>query len=273
MARRTKKPAVSHQVYRVWLERFEEGESPPQIARSAEYDVRTVRKYIALLQQERELNQARAQVLRNALEQHYADLVAFAARLEGTVKGVSEGGYLERDSRLWNALKAHMPRSPLWKALDRWEHLKKRERQLFEAGQSRMEQKVRGLADLELAPVATGKEGIYRPGTAALVGRRLREAAEGRGSSPYVITTRPTGAGLVTILCDEPICAMVSPERVKEITAFFENLGTEIPTWPEVEELRRVLGELERITTVAEEELATIALRRVVPGRCRYCPF
>ena len=88
MKKRTRKPPVRPEVARKWLKRYEEdGESPPQIAQSDGFDVRTVRKQLELMRHEREVREARQVVLRKALESHYADLCSFAENLRAALSG------------------------------------------------------------------------------------------------------------------------------------------------------------------------------------------
>jgi len=83
MPKRIKKPLLPPVMRRDWLRRFEEDGLPAsEIARSDHYDVRTVRKQIELMLQEREGRETRLLVLRQALERHYADLVSFAEKLD-----------------------------------------------------------------------------------------------------------------------------------------------------------------------------------------------
>jgi predicted Zn-ribbon and HTH transcriptional regulator len=42
--------------------------------------------------------------------------------------------------------------------------------------------------------------------------------------------------------------------------------------WEQYQDLKRLYEELKRIKEDLREELAVIMLRRVVPGRCKYCP-
>ena len=67
--------------------RYEQGETPPQIAERDEFDVRTVRKHIELARQERDVQQARSGVLRDALENHYRDLLETARNVEKQMSG------------------------------------------------------------------------------------------------------------------------------------------------------------------------------------------
>ena len=57
----------------------------PKIASNDGYDVRTIRRHIELTKQQREVKDARATVLRNALERHYEDLCSSAERLDPTI--------------------------------------------------------------------------------------------------------------------------------------------------------------------------------------------
>ena len=86
MRRRGKRPAAPPNTYREWLQRSERGETPPEIAKADGYDVRTVRRNLELARQEREQREARSVVYSRALEDHYADLVVFAARLDSRLK-------------------------------------------------------------------------------------------------------------------------------------------------------------------------------------------
>ncbi len=43
--------------------------------------------------------------------------------------------------------------------------------------------------------------------------------------------------------------------------------------WPKIPVLAKTVAEISRLGTKLREELAVIRLRRIVPGRCRYCPL
>ena len=122
MTRRIKKPAVKPELRREWLQRHdEEGQSPPEIANADGYDVRTVRKQLEIERQERERREARSIVLRQALEKHYADLCCFVQKLDSHIVGEKGSPSTMRSDPMWSALEEHLPRSTIWKKLDRWE--------------------------------------------------------------------------------------------------------------------------------------------------------
>jgi len=124
MTHRIKKPAVKPELRRQWLYRNESlGESPPQIATADGYDVRTVRSQLEIEVREREQKEARAVVLRKALENHYADLCTFAQKLDSHVIGKSGSLQMLREDPMWGALREHQSRAKIWKNLERWESL------------------------------------------------------------------------------------------------------------------------------------------------------
>ena len=119
MAGREKKPGITPQQRADWLNRFENGESPPKIAEADDVDVRTVRSHLEKAQMERDRERARSEVLRAALEGHYRDLMDAAEKMK---RQVLNGSAIEHDedAPLVSALKHHMPRSPLWANQIRW---------------------------------------------------------------------------------------------------------------------------------------------------------
>ena len=46
----------------------------------------------------------------------------------------------------------------------------------------------------------------------------------------------------------------------------------ELVDWEQFEEAKSLHDELARLRTALSEELAVIIHRRIVPGRCKYCP-
>ena len=86
MAKRVKKPPVKPEKRLEWLQRFEkDGETLTHIAETDKFDIRTVRKHVELARMERDVHQARTEVLRNALESHYSDLLGTVRNIEKLV--------------------------------------------------------------------------------------------------------------------------------------------------------------------------------------------
>jgi len=274
MRKRIKKPAVKPEKRREWLKRSEEdGESPPQIARADGFDVRTVRKQIETARQERETREARSSVLRHALEQHYADLVALAQKVERALITPTSIPLAERGDRMWTALREHLPRSPMWKSLDRWEHLHTEIWRLEKEAERRLQSQVEASRSFRFRH---GDEpGLHLDGLSRAVVQRLTSIAEAPDQSLplHSFTSEPTPDGQIRIVYGSFLSATVPPDKEDETKEFIAALISGVSQWPECENMRRVMSELARITSAISEELATIILRRVVTGRCKYCPI
>ena len=274
MTKRTKKAPVKPEMRRQWLRRHEEdGESPPQIAETDGYDVRTVRKQIEIGRQERERREARSIVLRRALEQHYADLCAFAQKLDYQVSQETGTLIMLRDERMWSALREHLPRSPIWKSLGRWEQLREEEDQIV----SEMEQPFAGMVRTRSASKygsAPWQESFVKGTTAALTFHcRLVAKGEQGLLSGVEFNLTPTGGDSIATRLGAFHIGVVPKQHVSGVQELVTELLSEVVNSSEYDRLQRVALELKRVRRVLSDELAVIILRRVVPGRCKYCPL
>jgi uncharacterized protein (UPF0335 family) len=268
MVKRVKKPAVRPEIRKQWLKRFEEdGESPPQIAKADGYDVRTVRKQIALARQEREVREARFAVLRNALELHYRDLVSFAQKLDSQVVHASLPMDAKGD-RLWLALREHLPRSPLWKLIDRMERLNDELRSI----EKQVEERLRSEVEKRTSPGFSSKQGGPGFNLDSLRGIIIHHSGI---ETPYQgkFGTTLVKEGMTEIHYGAWTLALVPEDQAEETQEFLAGLIDETSEWSEYEDAGRVQAERRRVTEAIREELATITLRRIVPGRCKYCPI
>lgn len=268
MPKRIKKALVTPAMRRDWLKRLEEDGLPAsEIARSDHYDVRTVRKQIELMQQEREGRETRLLVLRQALERHYTDLVSFAEKLDLEMTQSHLSAEVKNE-RMWSAMREHLPRSPLWKAFDRLEHLNEEVVEIKKSAEQRMRDSVEKGSSLKL---------VSKPVEPGLYDGALTAAVE------YHLQTLPPNTllefknsfikeRLTEVYYDKWACAAVSPGQVPEVKEFLTSLMTGVNQWPEYENMQRTLSETTRIISTVREELATIIWRRVIPGHCKYCP-
>jgi len=65
----------------------------------------------------------------------------------------------------------------------------------------------------------------------------------------------------------------VPNEWVAEVKNVVLDLMNKVTTWEEHGEMSHLLARSERVKRELHDELLVIILRRVVPGRCRYCPL
>ncbi len=274
MPRRVKKPAVRPELRRQWLRRSEEeGESAPHIAEADGFDVRTVRKQIEMERQERERREARSMVLRRALEQHYADLCAFAQKLDSQVTGSSGTLSMMRNEPMWSALREHMPRGTMWKNLDRWDSVQNEISQL----QNKVEKQVEELVKAKSAwgfrqtPDEVGVAHTFISAVAShfrLVAQGLAGLAHRTGF--HIDAADDKG---VWLQLGRYTIGKVPRDQEEELKTWVIQLLNEVTTWQEQDNLSRLFTELKRIEKALHEELLVIILRRVIPGRCRYCPL
>lgn len=275
MARRGRKPLVKPEVRREWLRRYEEdGESPPQIATRDQFDVRTVRKQISLAREEREAREARAAVLRNAVESHYQDLYGLAKKLDLQVEdGKSILLPSQQDERMLAALRQHLPRSPLWKKLDEWNHILEK----LNALEGDVRQHLMEMLEDEprLTPISAANEGGVIPGMIeALTFQMMNWAREQKGLDiEENFEVKPVEEGFVIIRYGFAPMGRVQESHVAKIRETLVDFQSKIPTWKEYEDMKRLFTEVERLKLSLRDELAIIILRRIVPGKCKYCPL
>jgi len=278
MAKRTRKPPIKPEVRRDWLRRNEEnGESPPQIAAKDKYDVRTVRKQIDLTKQEREAREARSVVLRNALERHYDDLRKFAEKLNSEISGASNVPSSPDDDFMEAALRQHLPRSPIWGYMSKWQNLQQRADEEQQKLEEVIEESVK--ADHRLTPlINAGLDGIV-PGTVVVLVAEAKQWSHGNTgySLKDSLVMEPAGEGLVNPrfgFSHMGIMEVEHSERyVKIVHDVIGDLGSRIRDWEDYRNLEKTIAEIGRLGGKLREELAVIRLRRIVPGRCKYCPL
>lgn len=274
MAKRIKKPAVNPEMRRDWLKRLEEnGDSPPQIAKADAYDVRTVRKVIEFERQERERREARSLVLRQALEGHYEDLCGFAKKIASALSDDGANLSTLRNDRLWSALREHLPRSTMWKNLDRWQRLQGEVTQSEGRLEERFMQLVKDRSSVKF-PVAPHEVGITADIIWAL-SSHSRAIVEGRPGIDINtdFNTRTGDDGTTGVSLGEVLIGRIPDKQVVKVKEILGHLLDEVTTLPEHDDTRRHLDELRRVRLALDDELAIVVLRRIVPGRCKYCPI
>ena len=265
-----KRPLVKPSMRREWLRRLEEdGEPLSKIAESVGFDVRTVKKQTEMAIDEREGREARLIVLRQALEKHYADLLSFVERLDSGVIHSSLPMGIKND-RMWAALHEHLPRSPLWKLIDKMEHLNDQVRDIEKRAEQRSWDKMKEESSFKLvSQLGVSESGLYDKALIAAMNYHLHE------NFPCTLLdtkTSPIGEVMTTIYYEGWACAVVPPDQIEKAKEFITNLMAQVCQWPEYEELRKTVSERAKVTATISEELATIILKRVIPGHCKYCP-
>lgn len=269
MEKKVKKPVVEPDKRQNWLKRYEEGESPPQIAEADHFDVRTVRAHIQKAKQEREIKDARALVLRNALEQHYRDLCEYAEKLDLLAHGESAAMSL-REECLHSALRQHLPRSPIWNYLKQRAAINEQISMLRKQADTKLEEIAASDSQLNSQPhiretalpamvdVLKSQFDKWVRGVPGLTKDRLFEQNSGE---------------LINLHYGPFHLGNYKKEDIPLVRKIVADLEPRIRELEEYGKLESLYSELNRIESNLKEALAVITLRRVVPGRCRYCPL
>jgi hypothetical protein len=274
MAKRIKKPPVEPSKGREWLRRYEEeGQSPPQIAKADGYDARTVRRQIEIEREKRERKEARLMVLRQAMEQHYNDLCSFASRLLSEVSNDDGSLWSMKDGYMWSALKEHLPRSPIWKNLEKWEGAQDKIKQLRESVTKSLEDLIQPESLMKSVPVAIqGGKSIQELLSAAIINSSFLARQE-TGVSEVDFTYSSKDGESTDIELKSHFIARVPNDRVTEFLAEVVNILNRVTAMPEYLQMKDLLKEREKAYKIIQDELTIIIFRRVVPGKCKFCPI
>jgi len=278
MAGRIKKPLVTPEQSLEWLTRNDLGESAPKIADKDSYDVRTVRTHILRAKQERERNEARATVLRGALENHYHDLCNFALKLDPTNSSTTMIPPLPADDDIMQiALRQHLPRSPIWNLLVKKGRLEQELTLLLQQTKEVLEQTI--TADSELKQLATsGLSGII-PGIILFFTRQLEtwSRRNNEWNAATYLRVDPHEEGFQLQIGFSGLGFFDKKEdadRYLEILRpVIEGVEKDIRNSESLRKLIQTDNELSRTNRKIHEEISIIRLRRIVPGKCKFCPL
>ena len=86
-------------------------------------------------------------------------------------------------------------------------------------------------------------------------------------------STRPGDERTTGVSLGEVLIGRIPDKQVAKVKEVLGHLLQEVTTLPEHDDMRRHLDEQRRVRLALDDELAIIILRRIVPGRCRYCPI
>lgn len=278
MKKRTRKPPVEPAIGREWLRRHEDhGEPVAEIARTAGYDLRTVKKQLDLMRQERDARQARQLVLKGALESHYADLCTFAEKLRANLLQYPPAlpSSLRKDDPLWAALREHLSRAPVWRAIDKLERLIPQYDAAMAALRTRIEREAESLASLQVVP--SGDKAGLLPSFSQAVAYHLEAGIRGsRGLTGVGYDTEASDLGIVIRMGSYGLAivprsaAKAQQARVEKACSSLMEKGLQ---WQEHATLAKIVNDIQSVQKELNEELTTVILRRVLPGRCVYCPY
>lgn len=273
MPKRTRKPPVKPERRFEWLHRVEkEGETLTHIAEADNFDIRTVRKHVDLARLERDVQQARSEVLRAALEGHYHDLLETVRNIESQVSSESQVS-LEKGVPLMLGLRQHMPRSPLWENLRKWNRALTDIAELEAVIRDNLDRDIKKDGRLNRI-VSHGANGVIPAAVDVLV-HQLKEWARGGEGLKIDMNTyiQKTSEGMVIMRYGSHSFGEIKEERVETIKGVLIDFESKLKDRPEYLEMEKLFDRLGRLKTSIWEIINVILLRRIVPGRCKYCPL
>jgi hypothetical protein len=273
------KKAVSAAIRKEWLIRHEEGgESAAAIAREDNFDPRTVRKGIEWAKSKQEVLSVRHTVLSTALSEHYHDLIDHAQSLDNVLaeewpKRISD--YL-LNHPMHEALKEHLPNDRLWKNLSKWAELVTHYEKLY----SELEKSIKD--DFEGCGYKFSKSkeepGLLEKSLPSSIINNISFAAQDKRNRGEGARLRQTAGespaqrklGLYEVRRGEYLLAYL-PQ--KDVRKFQHDYITVLDLMDiKAQNLRIVFRDSWDLSAVIRKELALIIWRKIVPGRCKYCP-
>jgi len=271
MTKKERKPRIPPGKGREWLEKVESGIPIKEISVKEYYDPRTIKKHIREAQQEREAHQARASVLRGALEKHYEDLCELAVKIEETVMGGREVTLDLTEPYKWKALKQHKPKAPLWTHIKQWNDT------LSEIEALRQDSHT-AIKDY-LNKAATSEKAFKYPGvlegTIALYQHQFDQWLTGSKGLTIEDTFKvePIDEHHSNFSCGFAHMGEVRNDNINEIKDVVISYRNKIKSWKTLSNIQKLYTiNRSEIRTRIIDELAIITLKRVIPGHCNYCP-
>jgi len=255
-----------------WLRRYEDGDSIFKIATDTGYDHRTVKKHIELAKMEKELKDERSIVLRNALEHHFSDLLNIVEIVITRVNADRAVEFTGDEKFLSDALLRHIPRSPIWPLLRRWNSCIEEIAQLTDKMRSSLDLTLAG--DTELKAVNASTDGqLFRVMDALLMFNAVERSRGRPGLDVKNLKKERRSSGLWAVSCGFAEFSDLGDNDLKALESALTRIESDLQASKEFDELKDNYRRLADTQAKLKEELRVIKWKRIVPGRCRLCPI
>lgn len=272
---------ISLNEMRRWLEMYDAGKSEASIALEAHRDTRTVKSCIKKARQERRVNAAQIELLKNALKQHQDSLLGLVNDLRDRIfipdLNIAFSDHEEpvsfgvEDEVKWELLQEHLKGDPLWTDLINWKKALSKHISTRAALRMKCVEMLKMKLGLPIANESISKsfgyssrllDLLYQTTVKRTMGRdektRLEELITIDRQSGEV--RYGSGTTLVWVPGKEETC------RKKIITTF-----REIMKKSEVPSFRNSHQEAEEAAHKARRSLEEISLLGLISGECRVC--
>ncbi|MEQ4487926.1 MAG: hypothetical protein AAC990_06150 [Dehalococcoides mccartyi] len=259
------KPPVSWDQAVEWERRNRQGETVPQIASKDDFDIRSVRKHINRVKEESETTEARTELYKEVLREHFQELTDVARQLDRAINDEADVTLIIAHP-LAKALQEHLPKSQLWPALGEWK--------------TTLNEELQGSANLRDAIKKAISEDV--PLAAAFEGGRMdvegvtnlmMSQVDNLDFDPAKVKSSPMESSAFQVKYDEYLLGVV---RTNKLDDLIKVLGQFILVLQNLEEYRNLTQirktKLELKSSILDT-LTGIIYKKLVPGRCRFCPF
>jgi len=269
--KRIKKAPISPEKRAEWLKRYEQyGETPPAIADADEVDVRTVRKHLDLARRDRDVREARTSLLRDALKDHYQDMLALVELIDSSISNERAFDLDSSEDLRLESMRQHIPRSPVWNNLrkfndtlgtidDMKDHARnlikvevEKEVQRLSIGSAEM---IDGLVDVlahQLEQWARGNQGLNLDENFIIESEKDKDALIRYGFSHL---------------------GWVKKKDLETLKKLINDFEVWIRNLDETKSIESRLNYLKSIRNRIRKELGGIRMRRIFAGKCKYCPI
>lgn len=266
-------PRITQQQRDEWLGLYEEGEPISKIASDASADPRTVKIHIELAQREKKREQIFFTASLNAVEAHFRDIIKFVKKMDKAFDSDRHVSSSIADDPMWFSLKKHIPKSSIWRNLRTRESIindiSKLEPTVYDNIRKLIEKRIPIPFTIDI-----DSEGLS---DGMIQGLLIHFKKKAKGQSGFTVADSvrvETVSDRVTLMwLGAYSIGLIPNQQVEEIKNIVTELLNEVVDFPEFEPVKKLYNDLERIKHLLHEEFQTILLRRVVPGRCKYCPL
>ena len=263
------KPAVTLYERKRWLEQLENGKGITKISAESGRDIRVVKRHIEIAQEERGKAHAKHDFLLGRLEQHQTDLLDEVRRLQQVI-GERTPTSLNPDDpiaqKIHEALKEHTKRLPLKLLLEKYEDTVVEYKQAWGNLNSKFNDK-----EAELKSVLSNKMDWCPWSATVLEDLESYALIDKPPAREYNIEKREGGLYQVSWGSSSLTVSSVPESETRTIIDCHKQLLSFANSFKS--SIQKHLQKVSEIGALIMEELDVYLIKRMVPGRCRYCPF
>ncbi len=265
------KPPISWDKAVEWDRRNRQGETIPEIADKDDYDVRSVRKHVNRVREEQETTEARTELYKEVLREHYQELTDVARQLDRAVISEADVTPIIK-SPLASALKEHLPNSPLWPMLDEWKETLQTEPQALAS----LRESIR-VAVSKHASITAAFEGgrMDLEGITNFMMAQADSLLRGKLEfDPENVKPAAMDDGIsYQVRYGEFLLGNINKDKQQILKQALEQFIRGMGSLEEYQHLAQIRKTKAGLRASLDEALTTIIYKKLVAGHCRFCPF